>query len=208
MSFGSNHQAFEKPRIGIVDILHEYGLVNGFGVEVGVKCGDFSTQLLKSWNCQKLFLVDMWEGYDEYDEMHDHMSNYEKCVNNMASFPSNKYQILKMASVDASTHFPDNSLDFVYLDANHSYDGVKNDLHAWYPKIKKGGILAGDDYHLGSTVRLNIPQIGNDVEFGVTKAVREFAVNKQKNLSIDIYADWCMAVNGQNVPMRNWWFVV
>jgi hypothetical protein len=43
--------------------------------------------------------------------------------------------------------FADNSLEFVFVDADHRYDAVKRDLNAWMPKIKIGGILAGDDYN-------------------------------------------------------------
>jgi hypothetical protein len=52
--------------------------------------------------------------------------------------------------MQAVTKFADNSLDFVYLDGNHTYDFVKQDLNAWYNKVKVGGILAGHDYPLKS----------------------------------------------------------
>ena len=45
--------------------------------------------------------------------------------------------------------FPDESLDFVYLDALHSYRDCMNDLIAWFPKLKAGGLMAGDDYYNG-----------------------------------------------------------
>jgi len=57
---------------------------------------------------------------------------------------------IKMDSITASTLYDDNSLDFVCLDADHSYKAVTNDIRSWYPKIKTGGILGGDDYHMDS----------------------------------------------------------
>jgi precorrin-6B methylase 2 len=46
----------------------------------------------------------------------------------------------------AAAQFPDQSLDLIFIDGNHQYDAVLQDLHAWYPKLRSGGLLAGDDY--------------------------------------------------------------
>lgn len=51
-----------------------------------------------------------------------------------------------MSSLDASTKYPDNSLDFVFLDADHSLEGVRQDIAVWLPKLRTGGILAGHDF--------------------------------------------------------------
>lgn len=51
-----------------------------------------------------------------------------------------------MSSVDASKLYADASLDLVYLDGDHSYDGVRSDIDAWLPKVRSGGILAGHDF--------------------------------------------------------------
>jgi len=57
-------------------------------------------------------------------------------------------------------------LDYVYVDARHDYAGVKEDLEAWWPKLRKGGLLAGHDF---------IPDgIVKEGDFGVQKAVHEF----------------------------------
>ncbi len=55
----------------------------------------------------------------------------------------------QMSSIEASTKFPDNSLDFVFIDANHWYDDVMSDLNHWYPKVKMGGVISGHDYTRG-----------------------------------------------------------
>jgi hypothetical protein len=50
-----------------------------------------------------------------------------------------------MTSLEAAKLYPDNSLDFVLIDASHDYPSVHADILAWLPKVKSGGILAGDD---------------------------------------------------------------
>lgn len=53
---------------------------------------------------------------------------------------------IRMASVDAAKTYSDESLDVVFIDAGHSYEAVKADILAWYPKVKRGGYIAGHDY--------------------------------------------------------------
>ena len=59
-----------------------------------------------------------------------------------------KHQInpIKSLSWDGAAFYEDNSLDFVFIDAAHDYESVKKDINAWFPKIKKGGVIAGHDY--------------------------------------------------------------
>ena len=57
-----------------------------------------------------------------------------------------KARLLRNSSTAAAQTFLDGSVDFVYLDARHTYDAVREDLQAWWPKIREGGILAGEDY--------------------------------------------------------------
>ena len=54
--------------------------------------------------------------------------------------------MIRCLSKNAVKLFKDESLDFVYIDANHAYDFVKEDLEMWWPKIKKGGYICGHDY--------------------------------------------------------------
>lgn len=49
-------------------------------------------------------------------------------------------------SIDVVTEFEDDSVDMIFIDADHDYDPVKTDITIWYPKVKKGGIIAGHDY--------------------------------------------------------------
>jgi len=67
---------------------------------------------------------------------------------------------MKTDSLNASQKFSDNYFAFVYIDGNHDYDFVLQDLKLWFPKVKNKGLLFGDDY--------NRP-------YGVSKAVAEFS---------------------------------
>ena len=79
-----------------------------------------------------------------------------------------KINAVRAASAEACSLYEDKSLDFVFIDADHSYEAVKEDLEAWFPKIKDGGTIAGHDY-------------GNPSN-GVKPAVDEFFL--EKNLEI------------------------
>lgn len=64
-----------------------------------------------------------------------------------------------MVSVAAAAQFEDDSLDFVFLDADHTYEGVKADILAWLPKVKPGGMLAGDDYNYFPGVKKAVDEL-------------------------------------------------
>ncbi len=82
-------------------------------------------------------------------------------------------KIYREYSFDAVKHFVDNYFDLIYIDADHSYEGCLRDIEDWYPKVKKGGFLLGDDYIIYEGRRPGI-------KFEVIEAVNEFA--KKNNL--------------------------
>ena len=53
---------------------------------------------------------------------------------------------VKSTSIEAAANYEDRSIDFLMIDASHAYQDVIDDIEAWYPKIKLGGIISGDDY--------------------------------------------------------------
>jgi predicted O-methyltransferase YrrM len=117
------------------------------GVEVGVERGVYSEVIARNNPQMKLYLVDPWEAYKGYRE---HVSQskldgfYELTKEKMSKYK--KVELIRKYSSDASKDFKDNSLDMVYIDANHEFRHVVNDIADWYPKVKKGGILSGHDY--------------------------------------------------------------
>lgn len=132
-------------RIDIVKLLPAHSVA----VEVGCAEGLFSRDLLDA-GVERLFMVDNWghipyvTGDGNFDQdWHD--KNYSMAVNRVMQYGCRAKQ-LKGMSVEMADKIEDESVDLVYLDAAHFYDGVLADLKAFYPKLKSGGIMAGHDF--------------------------------------------------------------
>jgi hypothetical protein len=94
-------------------------------------------------------MVDLWakqesEIYRENTEGIDYNAKFADCAAIAAQFPI--VQMIRDYSVKAAEQVPDGSLDWVFIDANHSYRSVLEDLDAWAPKVKSGGLISGHDY--------------------------------------------------------------
>lgn len=101
-------------------------------------------------NRVNFFCVDTWEGSGEEGDHNDDPwvkqgKLYDKFKDNLREV-SNYYIPLRMTTEEASNHFVDGTVDIVFIDAEHSYEGVKNDILKWLPKVRKGGIISGHDY--------------------------------------------------------------
>jgi hypothetical protein len=70
-------------------------------------------------------------------------------------------------SLDAANQFDDGSLDMIYVDGGHTYQEVFDDLTAWYPKLKSGGIIAGDDYGTWSSVNEAVNEYFKDQNLNI-----------------------------------------
>ena len=194
---------YETHRHNITKFLNKL-CPNGVGAEIGVKQGKFSKVLLNGWHGCKLYLIDPWEEQNQnvYDEdIHDHESDYQKTIDNLKGF-SGRYEIIRQYSNNAHSHFAKNSLDFIYVDGNHSYEGVKSDLELFYPKLKYGGVMMGDDYHANDIEKVL------DFTFGVKKAVDEFCFKNKHNISLQYYGNWNYVISDtEKIPSRNWMFI-
>ncbi len=138
------------------------------GVEVGVDRGEYSKLICGTNDQMKLYGVDPWLYHPkEYREYHDQKQLdeiYEECKFKMREFIRHgQYEIIRKKSMDALEDFEDESLDFVYIDANHEAPYVQQDIEGWYKKVKKGGILAGHDY-----IRIRI------LDFAIKDALKDF----------------------------------
>lgn len=122
----------------------------GKGVEIGVFKGDFSKQILKNWE-GTLYMVDVWKALGgEYIDSSNHSYHsdaYKVAMDNIQGYEDRAIMVRASSKV-ASEMFEDESLDFIFIDANHAYDFVVEDINLWFPKLKKGGMFSGHDYIL------------------------------------------------------------
>ena len=131
------------------------------GAEIGTAKGHFAKWLCVKIPKLKLFCIDpykVYEGYVEYKEG-DQLeldSKFEEAKTKLAKF---NVEFVRKYSMDAVKDFPDNSLDFVYIDANHSFEYVVSDIAEWERKVRQGGIISGHDYW-NSQERNKIYKIG------------------------------------------------
>jgi len=96
----------------------------------------------------EFYVIDTFEGteneHEEYDEIKN-KSLYDVYLKNID--PVKSYiKTIRGSSLDVHSQFGDNSIDFLFIDGDHTYKGVRNDLRNWFPKVKSGGIIAGHDY--------------------------------------------------------------
>lgn len=96
------------------------------------------------------YAVDHWrgiEGEEGYEPDPDDQSGqlFEVFQRNIAAVAEH-VNVIRSDTAAAAKQFEDASIDFLYIDANHTYDGVLRDLTAWFPKVKTGGTIAGDDW--------------------------------------------------------------
>jgi len=183
------------------------------GLELGVFKGEFSKVLLDNWG-GKLYMIDPWRPLgDDYDDSCDATQLHSLYANTAINIKGHETRgfMLRGLGEELIDLFDDESLDFIYIDANHAYDYVKNDMEMWYPKLKKSGIFAGHDY-------LNIDwngdpghdyllcENGKDRQifshnqegryfagiFGVNPAVDEFCKlhNKKRKVTDEFWGSW------------------
>lgn len=157
-------------RSDIPCFLDRYNL-NKVVVEIGVRYGYNLRQLLVA-KPQLLAAVDHWAaGVDQDTSMGQAELNriYRKVCLDFLHEPNVK--ILRMSSLEAAAFFPLFSIDYVYIDANHTKEGCLKDMSVWWDRVRQGGIMAGHDY-IDVEARDGTP-------FGVIDAVREFMVMKE-----------------------------
>jgi hypothetical protein len=126
----------------------------GIFVEVGTWEGDFSYELLEQTNCTKLYCVDPYKHFedDSYPDgmnlltQDDFETKFTKVKQRFSGYGT-RVEFIRGLSHEAARQFQDESIDFVYIDGNHEYKSVLLDILAWYPKVKKGGLLCGDDVY-------------------------------------------------------------
>ena len=154
-----NQYIIEIPNVGrnnLAELFKELQFT--VGVELGVDRGEYSEVLCKANPNLHLFSVDPWvsEAYEPNTYVNEEQGYFDKNYNETKErlAPYN-CTLVRKTSADALKDFEDNSLDFVYIDANHDFPNFVFDLHYWIKKIKPGGIISGHDYAYFSYSKFN-----------------------------------------------------
>lgn len=164
-------------------------LLKKYNVEKFIEIG--SNLGLSSYNIAKIlpdnseiYCIDIWCDNTRYQQFLSNITHQGV---------ANKVFPIKLFSEEASSYFANKSIDFIYVDADHSESSVYKDISIWYPKLKNTGIMAGDDWELSSKTntaryrlfpvkKQNHEILSEDDEHPVRKAVKRFAI--EHNLDI------------------------
>ncbi len=157
-----------KTRVFTQKLKKAFGSRPIVGVEIGVNQANNALEMLEELNIKKLYLIDPYEYYDGYNDNAGDLVAFEKYAHERLKRYDDKIVWIKKQSSDAIGDIPDN-LDFVYVDGNHEYLPVLEDLKKYYPKIRIGGYIGGDD--------IFEPQSFNG-RFGVLPALKQFCLER------------------------------
>ena len=123
----------------------------GRAAEIGVFVGEFAAHNLQTWTGE-YFAIDAWSWRPDDDPTDknfkleaDNLRNYEAARRAMA-FAGPRVKQIRAKSVEAAARFEDGSFDWLYIDALHTEAALRDDLRAWWPKLRPGGLCTGDDY--------------------------------------------------------------
>jgi hypothetical protein len=154
---------------------------NSICAEIGVHLGDFSFLILKIVKPKKLYLIDPWVYLNDDKYAHSlygsKNAGSQHSMDNRFTYVKNRFKkeisngkvvILRDTSDIALGKIQDASLDWIYIDGNHSYDFITSDIKYSSIKVKKNGFITGDDYE-------DTKWYKNDV----IKAVDEFCERKR-----------------------------
>lgn len=154
------------PRYSTYQFLNKY-FPNGTFCELGVFAGDNLKKMLLECNPKMLYGIDVFEDVGKVTVTDNvQQSTYDNYYADLLDFEEHhsNLKLVKGYTYNAVSQFQDNSFDFLYIDADHSYEGVSTDLNDWFCKVKENGIIAGHDYFNWTSA----------YKFGVVEAVNEF----------------------------------
>lgn len=145
-------------------------LLNGWrhGAELGVSTGRFTTFLCGIALDMHMLAVDLWApqpsnnvrtGAQTYAGWPFDEALEKFKAHNERWYPD-RVKIMRMRTSEAAKLVEDGSLDFVFIDADHSYEGALADILDWTPKVRPGGMVSGHDYNW-STVRQAVDETGH-----------------------------------------------
>lgn len=181
-----------KNRTDLAIMFGELGFKRG--AEIGVRTGKYSETLcthVKS--LEKLYSIDPWDLVFEDPISRDYLRLrrndvfnriYRQALRRLRKYPV--CELIRKTSLEAVRDFEYGSLDFVYIDGAHTFDYVMTDIIEWSKRVRKGGIISGDDYQ---QLRKG------DVITAVNTYVQAHKIDVLNIMANDDY------------PVPNWWFV-
>ena len=137
-----------KNRQQLAELFRDKGFTTG--VEVGVHRGYYSQTLAKTIPDLTLYAVDPWVMPERFKDNGETLTASHKAA--IDRLEPLGVTLMQQTSMDAVRYFAPHSIDFVYIDGDHSFDGVMGDLIEWGRRVKKRGIIAGHDYTEGTAV--------------------------------------------------------
>ena len=174
-------------RCGLVEDIVK-NIENGVFVEIGTHTGEFANYILSCSLNSKLYCIDPYISYGEYDDAINNITGdsvYNNTYNRLKSLYGERVIFIRKYSEDAVNDIP-NEIDFLYIDGNHRYTYVYKDLELYYNKVKPNCYIIGDDAvdtddskrnENGDVLITWCP--GSYGHYGVIKAFREFCQNNQ-----------------------------
>jgi hypothetical protein len=139
------------------------------GAEIGVWRGYFSVEILQKTRVRHLYLVDAWKPQPSYNDPltdTDHEANLAETKHHLRGM-RDRWTIVRGTSLEVGVYnktIP--PLDWVYIDADHSYEACLTDLRTWELRLKPNGVIMGHDYTNNEQAK--------KWNFGVIEAVTEF----------------------------------
>ena len=174
-------------RIDMLSVVPKHGVY----AEIGVFKGQFSDVLCKVLQPQKLVLIDLFSGFEvsgDQDGNNMERANLESVYTHLVAV-SKTYPALSVRKGDSSTilnSFPNNTFDMIYIDGDHSYQGMRKDLDVALLKVKPGGWILGHDFGQ------NFEKAKRVHKFGVEKAVREVCIQFNQSVTV-LGMDGCIS---------------
>jgi glycosyltransferase involved in cell wall biosynthesis len=172
-----------------IDMIRSLVPKHGDYAEIGVFEGEFSKELFSVLEPRKLHLIDLFTGNacsGDKDGNNGKWVNLDDVFQNlMTHFPSNVI-MYKGPSYNVLEGFEDDSLDMIYIDGDHEYEGVRKDLEMAHKKVKSGGWIMGHDYEM------NMKKAQVEYTFGVKRAVDEFCKEKHQTIHAKAF-DGCVS---------------
>jgi predicted O-methyltransferase YrrM len=146
------------------------------GVWMGASIIFLALELRKLNKIGSIYAIDTWEGTKgEQDELVEELGGRNQAYNEFLRYCTlhqieaselrgSQIKLIPLfeSSFEAACNFASYCLDFVFIDAGHSFTEVLSDLKAWWPKITRKGFLAGHDYLSSSGVKQAVTQFSRD----------------------------------------------